>query len=66
MNQLYQETQSNNMMNRLQQIIQKFNIPQQMQNDPHQIVDYLVQNGSVSQDRLNQAIQMAQKMGIKL
>lgn len=66
MNQLYQETQSNNMMNRLQQIIQKFNIPQQMQNDPHQIVDYLVQNGSISQDRLNQAIQMAQKMGIKL
>ena len=66
MNQLYQETQSNNMMNRLQQIIQKFNIPQQMQNGPHQIVEYLVQNGSVSQDRLNQAIQMAQKMGIKL
>jgi hypothetical protein len=53
-------------MNRVQQIIQKFNIPQQIQNDPHQIVDYLVQNGSVSQDKLNQAIQMAQKMGIKL
>ena len=66
MNQLYQEAQSNNMMNRLQQIIQKFNIPQQMQNDPHQIVDYLVQSGNISQDRLNQAIQMAQKMGIKL
>jgi hypothetical protein len=53
-------------MNRVQQIIQKFNIPQQIQNDPHQIVDYLVQNGSISQDKLNQAIQMAQKMGIKL
>ena len=66
MNQLYQETQSNNLMNRVQQIIQKFNIPQQIQNDPHQIVDYLVQNGSISQDRLNQAIQRAQKMGIKL
>ena len=66
MNQLYQETQSNNLMNRVQQIIQKFNIPQQMQNDPHQIVDYLVQSGNISQDRLNQAIQMAQKMGIKL
>lgn len=66
MNQLYQETQSNNLMNRVQQIIQKFNIPQQIQNDPHQIVDYLVQSGSVSQDKLNQAIQMAQKMGIKL
>lgn len=66
MNQLYQEAQSNNLMNRVQQIIQKFNIPQQMQNDPHQIVDYLVQSGNISQDRLNQAIQMAQKMGIKL
>ena len=66
MNQLYQETQSNNLMNRVQQIIQKFNIPQQMQNDPHQIVDYLVQSGNISQDRLNQAIQMAQKMGIKI
>ena len=53
-------------MNKVQQIIQKFNVPQQMQNDPHQIVDYLVQSGNVSQDRLNQAIQMAQKMGIKL
>ena len=66
MNQLYQETQQNNVMDRVQQIIQKFNIPQQMQNDPHQIVDYLVKSGSISQDKLNQAIQMAQKMGIKL
>ena len=66
MNQLYQETQQNNVMDRVQQIIQKFNIPQQMQNDPHQIVDYLVKNGSISQDKLNQAIQIAQKMGIKL
>lgn len=66
MNQLYQETQQNNVMDRVQQIIQKFNIPQQMQNDPHQIVDYLVKNGNISQDKLNQAIQIAQKMGIKL
>ena len=66
MNKLYEETQSNTFMNRAQELVQRLNVPQQMQNDPHQIVNYLVQNGTVSQDRLNQAIQMAQKMGIKL
>lgn len=66
MNKLYQETQQNNLMNRLQQQIQKLNIPQQMHNNPHQMVDYLVQNGMVSQDAVNQAMQKAQQMGIKL
>lgn len=66
MNKLYQETQNNSLMNKAQQLVQQLNIPQQMQNDPHQIVDYLVSSGKISQDRLNQAIQMAQKMGIKL
>lgn len=66
MNKLYQETQNNNLMNRAQQLVQQLNIPQQMQNDPHQIVDYLVSSGKISQDKLNQAIQMAQKMGIKI
>lgn len=66
MNQLYQETQSNNLMNEVQQIIQKFNVPQQMQNDPHQIVDYLIQSGKIPQAKLNWAMQTAQKMGIKL
>lgn len=66
MNKLYAETQSNTFMNRAQELVQRLNIPQQMQNDPHQIVNYLVQNGTVSQNRLNQVIQMAQRMGIKL
>ena len=66
MNKLYQETQSNNMMNRLQQMIQKMNVPQEVRNDPHQIVNYLVQSGQISQDKLNKAIQMAQQMGIKV
>jgi hypothetical protein len=66
MNKLFQETQSNNMANRIQQIIQQFNIPQQMQNDPHQIVNYLVQSGKINQDAVNRAIQTAQQMGIKL
>ena len=65
MNKLFQETQSNSMMNRLQQIIQKYDIPQEMRNDPHQIVNYLVQSGKVDQNTLNRAIQQAQKMGFK-
>ena len=66
MNKLFQETQSNSMANRIQQIIQQFNIPQQMQNDPHQIVNYLVQSGKINQEAVNKAMQTAQQMGIKL
>lgn len=66
MNKLYQETQQNNLMSKAQQLVQQLNVPQQMQNNPHQIVDYLVQSGRISQDRLNQVMQMAQKMGLKL
>ena len=66
MNKLFQETQSNNMANRIQQIIQQFNIPQQIQNDPHQIVNYLVQSGKINQEAVNKAMQTAQQMGIKL
>jgi len=65
MNKLFQETQSNNMMNRIQQIIKKYNVPQEMQSNPQQIVNYLVQSGKVNQDMLNRAMQQAQKMGFK-
>lgn len=66
MNRLYEETQNNNWLNNLKQAVQKMNVPQDIQNNPHSIVDYLVQSGRVSQDRLNQAMQIAQNMGIKL
>jgi len=66
MNKLYQETQNNSLMNKAQQLVQQLNVPQQMQNDPHQIVNFLMQNGTISQDKLNWAMQMAQKMGVKL
>jgi len=65
MNKLFQETQSNSMMNRLQQIIQKYNVPQEMRNDPQQIVNFLVQSGKVDQSMINRAMQQAQKMGFK-
>lgn len=66
MNKLFQETQSNSLMNKAQQLVQQLNVPQQMQNDPHQIVNYLVQSGKINQDAVNRAIQTAQQMGIKL
>ena len=66
MNKLYQETQQNNIMSKAQQLVQQLNVPQQIQNDPHQIVNFLMQNGKISQDKLNWAMQIAQKMGVKL
>lgn len=65
MNKLFQETQSNSMMNRIQQIMQKYNIPQEMRNDPQQIINYLVQSGKVDQNTINRAMQQAQRMGFK-
>lgn len=53
-------------MNKAQQLVQQLNVPQQMQNDPHQIVDFLVQSGRINQEAVNRAVQMAQRMGIKL
>lgn len=66
MNKLFQETQQNNLMNKAQQLVQQLNVPQQIQNNPQQIVDYLVQSGRFNQDAVNRAMQMAQKMGVKL
>ena len=65
-NKLFQETQQNNMMNNLQSKLQQMNIPKDIQNNPHDIVNYLVQSGKINQNALNRAIQIAQKMGIKL
>jgi len=65
MNKLFQETQSNSVMNRIQQIMQKYNVPQEIRNDPQQIINYLVQSGKVDQNTINRAMQQAQKMGFK-
>ena len=65
MNKLYQETQSNNVMSRIQQIMQKYNVPQEIRNDPQQIINYLVQSGKVDQNTINRAMQQAQRMGFK-
>lgn len=53
-------------MNQAQQLVNQLNVPQEMRNDPHQIVDFLVQSGKINQTAVNRAMQMAQRMGIKL
>lgn len=73
-NPLFQEQMSNNMMgqfgmfmkNPMQFLLQrKINIPQQYANDPHGAVQYLLNNGQLSQDNLNQMMSFAQNMGVK-
>lgn len=75
MNKLFQETQANSMTGKFNQFMQnpmqalmekKFNIPQQYQNNPQQIANYLVQSGQVNQDTYNRVMQMANKLGVKL
>lgn len=44
----------------------RINIPQQFANDPHGAVQYLLNNGQMTQEQLNSLTQQAQKMGIKL
>jgi len=76
MNSLYQSMQQNSiqnqystfMQNPLQFIMQKrgITIPQQFQNDPRGAVQYMLNNGQMSQPQLNKITQMAQSMGIRL
>ena len=70
-----QPTQQMNPMQMVQQLKQNpaqflgqahMNVPQNMMNNPQQIVNHLVQSGQVPQDRLNSAMQMAQKMGFNI
>ena len=42
------------------------NVPQNMMGNPQQIVNHLVQSGQIPQDRLNAAMQMAQRMGFNI
>lgn len=42
-----------------------FNVPQGI-NNPQQMVNHLVNSGQVNQNAINQAMQMANMMGIKI
>lgn len=75
---LFQETQNNSnnsLMSRLKELKQnpmqflfrnKLNVPQEYQNSPQDVVNYLVQSGQISQDQLNNAMRRANELGIKL
>ena len=71
-NPLYQsmQPQSSNMMQMLQNLKQnpvqflmqrKFNVPQNVQNDPNAIIKHLMDTGQVSQSDYDRAMQMAQQ-----
>lgn len=74
-NSLFSEMQNNNIMTQFSQFKQnpmqfltnrKINIPKEYANNPQQAVQYLLNNGQISQESLNGMIQMANRMGIKL
>ena len=53
--------------NPMQFLVQKrINIPQQYMNDPRGAVQYLMNNGQMSQEQFGRLTQMAQQMGIRL
>lgn len=77
-NQLFQEmtTKNNNpvmsqfnsfVQNPMQFLLQRnINVPQQYMNDPQGAVQYLLNNGTMSQDTFNSIRNMATRMGIKV
>ncbi len=58
----YQQFKSNPMSFLIQRNV---NIPQQYINNPEQAVQYLLQNGQMSQEVFNQISQMAPQLGLK-
>lgn len=50
---MLQQFQSNPM----QMLAQRFNLPQNI-NDPQQIIQYLLNSGQITQEQVNQAMQM--------
>jgi hypothetical protein len=44
--------------NPMQMLAQKYNIPQNVGNNPNDIIQYLLNSGQVSQDQVNNAVKM--------
>ena len=75
MNSLYQSMNQNSVQNQYEQFKQNpvqflmnrnIQLPPQFQNDPKGAVQYLMNNGLMSQGQFNRLSAMAQAMGIKL
>lgn len=55
------------MQNPFQYMLQKrINIPQQYMNDPKGAIQYLMQNGQMTNEQFNYLKQMANQMGVNL
>lgn len=59
--QMVQQLKSNPMS-----MLSSFGVPQNISNDPQAVIQNLMNNGKVSQDQYNQAMQTAKNMGFKL
>lgn len=44
----------------------QFGVPQNISNDPQAVIQNLMNNGRITQDQYNQAMQMAKNMGARL
>ena len=73
-NRLFNEQMNKGLMNQFNSFKQnpmqflaqsRINIPQQFANDPHGAVQYMLNNGQMTQEQLNHLTQMAQRMGVK-
>lgn len=47
-------------------ILGSLGVPQNISNDPQAVIQNLMNNGKITQDQYNNAMQMAKNMGIKL
>lgn len=63
----------NNILQMLTQIkanpmsmLSQYGVPQNIANDPQAVIQHLMNTGKISQDQYNQAVKMAQNMGIKM
>lgn len=74
-NNLFNQTQNNNIMsefskfqrNPMQYLVdRKINIPQEYMNNPQGAVQYLLNSGQMSQESLNQLMQKANSLGLKM
>lgn len=46
-------------------MLNKFNVPQNIANDPQAIIQYMMNSGKITQEQYNAAIKQAQNMGMK-
>lgn len=47
-------------------VLGKYNIPQNIANNPQAVVQHMMNNGMVSQEQFDTAIQTARNMGVRL